>query len=561
MDPKLVYVKTPIGDEAIRQSTRVVQRNLRMVLVQVDGKLTVGELSAKIGNPRLVERALKELVEGGFVAESKEAVSVWVQAKNSVNKAQVSALSQFSTFGEKSPAKDDSVGSSSVSVASNFSTFGKPILPSERKASSNYDNVRAEPVSDAEEKVPVEGRVATSVKRGLIGVVIFLVCGIAAAVFYPYASHKPAIERAISAYLQTPVRIGQVEVSLLPLPKLKLSAITIGEGADSRIDEVLIGSPVSLLLDGGKEINRVDVSGMSIPANRLLALSMFQNGGLKASGAPLISEIRLEKTQVMAGDLVLRDISGRIRFKSGGEIENAAFEAVDRSIQLTAKPTAQGLALKIEGLGWKLPGTSLSFESLQADGLLQKDKLLIQNLDTTFLGGLLKGNWLLDWSKGLVIAGDGNLSRLDCKRIAAAFAPNMKLEGDLAGVLNLRAAGNDWGAMWRNVEATLDAEVTRGMFNGVDLGEVARRSGASAVRTGSTKFERLKGRLLIGSTQLIANGVSLEAGMMSATGQFTVSQGRIDGNLTVGLQTSVSSVRVPVRLSGVLPEITAVGAK
>lgn len=38
MDPKLVFAKTPIGDEAVRQSTRVVQRNLRMVLVQVDGK-------------------------------------------------------------------------------------------------------------------------------------------------------------------------------------------------------------------------------------------------------------------------------------------------------------------------------------------------------------------------------------------------------------------------------------------------------------------------------------------------------------------------------------------
>ena len=50
MNSSLVYAKTPIGDEAVRQSTRVVQRNLRMVLVQIDGKLTVGELGDKIGN-------------------------------------------------------------------------------------------------------------------------------------------------------------------------------------------------------------------------------------------------------------------------------------------------------------------------------------------------------------------------------------------------------------------------------------------------------------------------------------------------------------------------------
>ena len=46
MDQTLVFAKTPIGDEAVRQSNRVVQRNLRMLLVQVDGKLSVAELSA-----------------------------------------------------------------------------------------------------------------------------------------------------------------------------------------------------------------------------------------------------------------------------------------------------------------------------------------------------------------------------------------------------------------------------------------------------------------------------------------------------------------------------------
>jgi hypothetical protein len=59
----------------------------------------------------------------------------------------------------------------------------------------------------------------------------------------------------------------------------------------------------------------------------------------------------------------------------------------------------------------------------------------------------------------------------------------------------------------------------------------------------------------------VANDVQLEAGMMSSFGQFAVNQGRIDGNMTVSLQTSVSSVRVPVRLSGVLPDISAVGTK
>ena len=77
MDRNLVYSKTPAGEEATRQRTRVVQRNQRMVLLQVDGQLTVAGLVEKIGNETLVVNALRELERDGFVALSLEAHSVW----------------------------------------------------------------------------------------------------------------------------------------------------------------------------------------------------------------------------------------------------------------------------------------------------------------------------------------------------------------------------------------------------------------------------------------------------------------------------------------------------
>jgi predicted transcriptional regulator len=119
MDNHLVYVKTPIGDEAVRQSTRVVKRNLRMVLVQVDGKLSVAELSDKIGNPQMVEAALRELESDGFIAPTLEGVSVWEAAK-----ARAAApVSEFSTFGPMAGASSNS--GYSKAMASNFSDFGK----------------------------------------------------------------------------------------------------------------------------------------------------------------------------------------------------------------------------------------------------------------------------------------------------------------------------------------------------------------------------------------------------------------------------------------------------
>src|SRR5512139_2147599 len=128
MDKNLIYAKTPIGDEAVRQSTRVVQRNLRMLLVQVDGKLTVAELGNKLGDQKMVERSLRELEEGGFIAPILEAVSVWQESKLRVDRLKAAVVSGASTLGSKSLTQIDSDGPSS-----NFSSFGKPVLSVNRR--------------------------------------------------------------------------------------------------------------------------------------------------------------------------------------------------------------------------------------------------------------------------------------------------------------------------------------------------------------------------------------------------------------------------------------------
>jgi hypothetical protein len=67
MDPNLIYVKTASGESAVQQRTIVIQRNVRMVLILVDGQSSVADLTHKTGNLQLTENALTELEKGGFV--------------------------------------------------------------------------------------------------------------------------------------------------------------------------------------------------------------------------------------------------------------------------------------------------------------------------------------------------------------------------------------------------------------------------------------------------------------------------------------------------------------
>ena len=160
------------------------------------------------------------------------------------------------------------------------------------------------------------------------------------------------------------------------------------------------------------------------------------------------------------------------------------------------------------------------------------------------------------------MAGDGTLSRLDARKVSAAFAPSLKIDGDMSGTLRLRSSGGDWGSLWGNVEAVLSTEITRGALHGVDLGEAVRRSGVSEVRAGSTKFDRLRSTINITPKQVLGRDVKMDAGMVTAAGQFNSPRnGEVEASMMVTMQTSVATQNASVRIYGVLPNLSATTRK
>ncbi len=563
MKAKLVFAKTPIGDEAVRQSTRVVQRNLRMVLVQVDGKMSVEELSTKIGNRQLVESALRDLEAGGFITPSLAAVSVWEESKPATEEGgqgrlpDPSIMSQFSTFGPRYPDPAEEPGEERVS---RFSSFEQAAVSSSAREGSKASGRAKESERDAMSR-PERRRL--SVKSVLIsGFALILVVFAAIAVFYPFERFKPGIEANASRLLKAPVRIDRVGVALWPSPHLKLSGVHIGASADSNIAEIDVGSPLSLLLDGPYRISTLRLTGAEMAINRLLGIPMFTGN---TAGEPVLAfrKIVVDRSRATLGEnIVSGELSGELDFRPDGSMEKAAFETVDRSLLITLQPDSQGVQLNIEGRAWQPEGSAVSFSALQAKGVLQKDKLLIRNIDTTFLGGILRGNWLLEWGNGLSMAGEGSFSRLDSRQVSAAFVPSLKIEGDMNGTIRLRSTGRDWGGLWANTEAELSTEITRGILRGIDLGEAVRRSGVSEVRAGATKFDRLRSTLNITPTQVLGRDVELDAGMVTASGRFVAGRnGQVDGSMAVTMRTSVASQRTEVRVFGTLPDLSASSRK
>lgn len=546
MNSSLVYAKTPIGDEAVRQSTRVVQRNLRMVLVQIDGKLTVGELGDKIGNYRLVESAIKELEEGGFIVPSAQAAAAWEMGKQVARRDQVSAISQFSTFGK---GNADVESRQADSRASHFSTFGKPILP----ASGSSSEKKAP--KQKERSVTASGsrrNFGALIGWGLAGVGLLLV---ATPFVYPYDRYRGEIEAVATSSLRMPVRVGGVSLKLMPAPHLQLSDVRLETSRPAAIGTVRLLNPLALLTGGANSLAEISIVNSSLPVESLLMMPSMTDGF--SLGLPALRKINLEKVEIRGGgDVSLATLSGNLSFNdgrfAGGELENEG-----RSLMVKVSPGMSGLILGISGRNWQPGGQGLTFDSLMAKGVLQVGGLEISDIDTTFLGGILKGNASLGWRDGLSLAGTASLARISMRQIGLALAPNLRMEGDLAGRMSIQGHAGNWDTLWPASTVQLDAEVTRGLMQGVDLGEALKRGPGATVRAGSTRFDRMQARCEIDAGRVSVRNISLSAGAMSATGQLTAGQGgAVEGGLTAAVSTSVTTLRLPLKLTGRLPDLT-----
>lgn len=568
MDQNLIYAKTPSGDEAVRQSTRVVQRNLRMVLVQVDGKLTVGELATKIGNPKMVEQSLSELEEGGFIAPVLEAASVWEEAKRKIaERAALAPASQFSTFGPREGAGPQSQpqASDSGSIPSVFSTFGRSAVPSETSDEEEEERSLIAKLSGAltiSESTVEPARPPLRIKPGMV---VAGVLGLLAAVFlalflFPYNSYRQDVEAALARAFVAPVKVDNIGFSLSPSPGLAIQGVRVGSQGESRIAEIRLSSPFALFGSGPKTLAGVEMVGLRFSPDQLAALVAAPSGA--ASGL-IVTHATLKHAALVVAGGGLEGLGGEVHFKQGGGLEKLSLRSEDRSLTVEGLPSALGLALSVEAHGWKpLPEKPYVFESLQAKGLLRKGKLVLQDVDTAFLGGLMRGNVLLDWSSGLAVAADLALQRLNASRAAELFGPPLKIAGDLGGNAKLRGVAQDWAGLGGVLEGTMDIELSRGALQGLDLGEAARRGAGRSTRSGQTKFDTLKGFLRFGGGQVSGSDFKLTAGLMSAEGQFTAGAGgKVTGAATVAIQSTVSTVRVPVRISGELPDLTAAAGR
>lgn len=591
----------------MRQRTRVVQRNLRMVLILVDGNATVADLSAKTGNVQLVENALHELEQSGFVELRVEQDSVWEQSKKVAAEIKAAAIGYTrpasagaddaaritpsvppATVFSRSQATDTllsqfsvapvhSASPASSTAARNISSFGidglseplsaqepeervKPpalldrlkAFSAERKQKAADGDLSIKPIRRGGDDYYISGPI--KVLFGVLGVLVLLLLTV---FLFPYGSYLREAEAALAQASGQPAKVGEMRASFYPKPGLVLDNVRLGDataGKEIRIAEMRLLPAVGSMMTARKVFHEATLSGVTLPAESLAGLSGIFASAAQPSAKASVQRVTLEKTDISFHGLGFSGLNGEIKLAPDGRFQSLSAHSSDRSVHLEARPAARGVDIELEGFAWRpLQASPLLLDSATLQGNLDGAELTLNKLELRAFDGLVQGVAVLRSGQQPGMAGEVSFERISARRFGEFLGLGPQFEGETSGKMKFSASADSWAGIFSAINANGEFSVRRGSLGNIDLAEAARRASATPTQGGATRFEQLSGIFSLTPSDVRLSGLSLTSGLMQSFGQVDVNRElQVSGRVEVQMSGTVNKLRVPLTLSGTL---------
>jgi len=610
MDSDLIYTKTASGEEAMYQRTRVMQRNVRMILILVDGQSTVADLCVKTGNRQLTESALTDLEKGGFIELRVEQDSIWAESKKVAQEIRAAAIDKALQFSRN---KDAPRSSSSQTVEQSISIHSVPnSVP--RGASSGYppsqfslspgvhkrlsgesipsgfsqpqvaknksssgareqqarppwlERVKAlldrpeRPKSKTPVKVIIRRRPGKSVGWPVImmyAVVGVVVAGFLAINFFPFERYLPDVESVLSQISGRSVKIGAMRVEVYPKPGLFLSAVRAGSEKDQiRISEIRLQPDIFSFTESKKIFSDAVLSGVSLSPDLVSGLPGVFAAMSKADSKIAVKRVRLENVEVSFASLSLPEMEGEVRLSTAGLFQSLALRLPDRTVNLDVKPQAQKLDVVLEGIAWRPSQASpVLIDSFNLKGNIDVGTFTISELELHTFDGVIKAHGIAvqHAEKMLSLSGDLSFERINATRLGEALGIGPQFSGETMGKLSFSTIADSGPSIFSAISGDGDFTMRHGGVREIDLVETVRRASSTPVLGGSTSFEQLTGKIKLTPTASVFSGLVLSSGLMQAAGSLEVSKDLgVRGRMDLQMRGSVNQSRVPITIKGPL---------
>jgi class 3 adenylate cyclase len=385
---------------------------------------------------------------------------------------------------------------------------------------------------------------------------VFLLVLLAGVLFIvPYAlpmrDYMPKVQQLLSARLHQPVHLGNLSGRILPMPRLELGEIYIGDAKQFQAVDAQINFDLMGLFTDAKPISSVEFHGVKIRGAWVRDVAVWLQQLASDKQYP-VSRMVISQGTLDADTFRLTGIEGNLNFNPAGKFTQANLraEAGKFTMDLIAAPgnkfqtavTVRNSALPL------LP--NWSFDELDAKGELSDDELLIKNFDARMLGGIVQGNATINWRSGWHAQGALSAKSIIMKNM------NKLLDGNVEGSARFKMASMDLAGLTGSVVLDGSFKASDGLISGMAIVETARMRSKENLPGGRTHFDELGGDISYADDAYHFKQVKVDAGVMNATATFDVTKQQLSGKMSVKLSANDGGEPVSLQMGGAIDSPT-----
>lgn len=289
-------------------------------------------------------------------------------------------------------------------------------------------------------------------KRFLVGLLALLMLAMTVAYLTPLDTYVPELERALGEQLHEPVSIRHLRIATLPLPHLELQEVRLGEQERITAKSVDVELDLSDLLAGKKLSLRIVVrDGMAAYAQVRKLAELFSNVPAAAQSV-VVRELQLSRMGLLAPEMILGPIEGKLEFAQNGKLERMWFAMDEQKITAVLLPLPeQHFSVKVQARAWTPPQfPQFPLDDLQVEGVLGKQDFVAQKFAVALRGIRAAGSGKVEFSDGWRI--QTVLTQIDAplEQVMALLEKPVELTGAISAKGTFSGKADTLGALKDN---------------------------------------------------------------------------------------------------------------
>jgi hypothetical protein len=378
-------------------------------------------------------------------------------------------------------------------------------------------------------------------KQFAVMLLLTLIVAVAALPFVPLESGP--YEKAAQAWLGEPVKIGTVNLTLLPIPQLKFEKVVIGKEHPMRAALIKAAPVITSLLEDPISLKSLELENATFPREFLPALLQDKS----RRGSLGVQRISAKGLKLDIPELNLPALEVNAVLSSDGALQSVAILNAERRLSVKLQPQGERAGIEISADTFPLPiGVDLTLSEFLAKGTVTKGELALSEAEARAFGGRLLGNVRLRWSNGWSMEGEFAVRQMDAGKIAAPLLAGGTLQGK--GVYSMKGLLPE--RMILNAQLDGNFTIQKGSITNVDMTRLLQGSSSGG---GTTLFSEMSGVVSADANRLLVRQIRMAAGLLNATGQVEMDpQKNLSGRMQIELRAESVQARAMLTVAGTL---------